>query len=192
MKVLIVDDIAYSRHSLARVLQRERHTVVAAESGTEALSMLNTDHAIDAVVTDLMMGDMDGVDFFLKAKQLERINDDGTVPAPPFILLTALQPGRPGTNSSTAYRLEIAEQVGFSAILFKPIDQNALRAALQNVSREGSHSSVDVKPVLQQLEQVIQEVFASSDVQSAGHLLACLEKQADQLQQFAAATSETV
>ena len=112
MKVLVVDDIGYSRRSVAMILQRRGHQVLEAKSGNEALAELKSDQSIDLVITDLIMGDIDGVDLYIKAKRLERMNDDGSVDVPPFILLTSAQPGRPGTNRTMTNRLTMANQIG--------------------------------------------------------------------------------
>ena len=101
MKILIVDGIGYSLRSLQMVLVRADHQVIEAKSGQAALDALKSDHAIEAVITDLLMPDLDGVDLFIQAKRLERFNDQGQVELPEFILLTSAQAGRPGTNRET-------------------------------------------------------------------------------------------
>lgn len=65
--LLIVEDDPAIRRTLMRALRD--HICVAASNGLEALRLL-TMHAFDLVVTDVDMPVMNGVDFFLRARDL--------------------------------------------------------------------------------------------------------------------------
>jgi two-component system chemotaxis sensor kinase CheA len=58
--VLLVDDSAFFRNMLAPVLQAAGFKVTSADSGAEALALLDTGHQFDIVVTDIEMPDMNG------------------------------------------------------------------------------------------------------------------------------------
>ena len=58
-KILVVDDEKIARESLELTLTREGYTVVTAGSGAEAIEKLKAEH-YDVVITDLIMGDIDG------------------------------------------------------------------------------------------------------------------------------------
>lgn len=58
-KILIVDDQADSRDSLALILQKAGHEAVSVPNGREALSHLLAEMP-DAMVLDLVMPEMDG------------------------------------------------------------------------------------------------------------------------------------
>lgn len=60
IKILIVDDEKASRESLKMLLDSEGYTTEMAESGAEALEILERE-PFNIVVTDLMMPDMDGI-----------------------------------------------------------------------------------------------------------------------------------
>ncbi len=62
-RVLIVDDEAVLRRSLARLLG-EDHEVVDCGSAQEALALLATGARFDAVLSDLMMPEMTGMDLY--------------------------------------------------------------------------------------------------------------------------------
>jgi len=79
-KILIVDDKQMMRDSVAQTLQRAGYTAVAAADGAGALKMVNK-HRPRAVVTDLKMPEMDGLELLGKLKQA----DDQL----PVVLMTA-------------------------------------------------------------------------------------------------------
>ena len=68
IRVLVVDDEPRIARGLARALRRE-HDVSALTSAREALECLRHDDSFDAVLCDVMMPDMTGVDFH---RELER------------------------------------------------------------------------------------------------------------------------
>src|SRR5262245_34920467 len=59
--LLVVENEAAIRNLLKMALQRNGYTVLAAESGHEALQLVRDHHgAIHLLITDVMMPDMDG------------------------------------------------------------------------------------------------------------------------------------
>ena len=62
--VLLVDDERAIRSALRRIFERGGLTVREADSGREALDALADDPAIDAVVSDFLMPELDGLDFY--------------------------------------------------------------------------------------------------------------------------------
>jgi len=59
-KVLVVDDDVRNLFALTAVFERSNLEVITAESGREALELLNKDKKIDIVLMDIMMPEMDG------------------------------------------------------------------------------------------------------------------------------------
>ena len=58
-KILIVDDEADIRETLAEILTGAQHRVATASSGREALERMATEH-YDVILTDIRMPDLDG------------------------------------------------------------------------------------------------------------------------------------
>ncbi|WP_241233719.1 GGDEF domain-containing response regulator [Altericroceibacterium xinjiangense] len=58
--VLIVDDMPSARHELAGILKKQNYRILEASSGAEALALLAKNEAVELVVTDYNMPDMDG------------------------------------------------------------------------------------------------------------------------------------
>jgi CheY-like chemotaxis protein len=59
-KMLVVDDDVRNIFALTSLLEQHGVNVLCAETGTEAISLLNQDGEIDAVLMDIMMPEMDG------------------------------------------------------------------------------------------------------------------------------------
>lgn len=101
--ILIVDDEATLRHTLARILQRAGFDVTTTATGSEALALLSQ-HAFDLVYLDIRMPDMSGLEV-LK-------NIHVTLPDLPVILFTA----QPDLNSAVE-----AVRSGAIDYLLKPL-----------------------------------------------------------------------
>jgi len=78
-KILIVDDEAQVRFTLAEVLGEAGHQVIAASGGAEALRL--ADDELDAVISDLAMPGMDGLELLAALRQRDA--------SLPVLLLTA-------------------------------------------------------------------------------------------------------
>jgi CheY-like chemotaxis protein len=62
--VLVVDDESAIRGALRKIFERGGLTVREADSGRDALDTLANDPAIAAVVSDFIMPELDGLDFY--------------------------------------------------------------------------------------------------------------------------------
>jgi len=71
MKILLVDDDAFLRDMYATKFTEEGYTVVAAKSGSEALTALKDEGDIDVVMLDMVMPGMSGVELLKAIKALE-------------------------------------------------------------------------------------------------------------------------
>jgi putative two-component system response regulator len=61
MKIMLVDDDAIALTMVKRLLTREKHEVIVAENGRQALELLK-EHSVRIVITDWNMPQMDGID----------------------------------------------------------------------------------------------------------------------------------
>ncbi len=71
MKVLLVEDENVSRIALAEALRKAGYEVVACETGNEGLEWIEEDR-FEAVITDLRLPDVDGIEILKAAKQKEK------------------------------------------------------------------------------------------------------------------------
>ena len=81
MRILVVDDERAVRESLRRALQLEGYEVELAEDGADALAKLNGGGTPDAVILDVLMPQIDGLEV------CRRIRRDGN--SVPVLMLTA-------------------------------------------------------------------------------------------------------
>lgn len=59
-RVLIIDDDPRNIFALAATLKAKAYRIESCESAVEAISLLQTDCAFDAIMIDMMMPEMDG------------------------------------------------------------------------------------------------------------------------------------
>lgn len=59
-RILIIDDDPRNIFALAATLRAKQYDVASCTSAAEALALLRSDQAIDAVLIDMMMPEMDG------------------------------------------------------------------------------------------------------------------------------------
>lgn len=188
MKVLVVDDIGYSCHYYARLVEKIGFTAVMASSAFEAIKLLQSDNEIHVVLTDLVMSGMDGVDLFQKALQLERYSDHGVVPAPQFILMTAVRPEN-NAQDRNLQRIKLAKELGFSRIMFKPLDQDELKQELNDMSLNVIHSSntevtLDLYSPTQKIRQSVRDIMATDNKEAASEFLEVLLEEISNLKEY--------
>jgi DNA-binding response OmpR family regulator len=121
-RILVVDDEANLRHTVARVLQRAGFEVTTAASGKEGLDLLSQ-QTFDLVYMDIRMPDMNGLE------TLQALN--ANYPKLPVILFT----GQPDLNSAVS-----ALRQGAIDYLQKPLKPELIveraKAVLLNLERE--------------------------------------------------------
>lgn len=116
--VLLVEDSITTRIQEKRILESAGYRVIQAVNGLDALEKLGS-HAVDAVVTDITMPNMDGL------RLTQRIRAEGRYQALPIILVTMLASDEDKRQGLAA---------GASAYLTKPsFDQSVLLDTLQRL-----------------------------------------------------------
>ena len=119
LEVLIVDDNQTNLRILEEVIGSWRMHPHLAESGPEALKLLqesrNSDRPISLVLTDVMMPDMDGFELVTRIRQLEGLKD---------VQILMLSSAGQHVDRSRC------EQLGISRYLLKPVRQSELLDAL--------------------------------------------------------------
>ena len=113
--VIVADDDAALRQSLAEILTADGYFVRTAESGADALQKFE-EAPSDLVVTDIFMPDMDGLELVLS---LRRIDES--------VRILAMS----GDNSNADY-LHAAAEFGAACVLSKPFRGATFLAAVRN------------------------------------------------------------
>jgi len=68
MKILLIDDDEYIRELISELLESKGHEVVQAANGKIALESLVV-YRFDLIITDIMMPEIEGVEFILRLRQ---------------------------------------------------------------------------------------------------------------------------
>ena len=114
-RILVVDDEPAARSGLERILGGESYTVVSAADGHQALEHARQ-QTFDAVITDLRMPGMSGIDLIGELRELD--------PMLPVIVATAF-----GDVQSAVQ----AMRAGADDYVTKPVDIDALSHILKRV-----------------------------------------------------------
>jgi CheY-like chemotaxis protein len=115
-KLLVVDDDVRNIFALTSLLEQHGLRVVSAENGAEAISLLETDSEIDAVLMDIMMPEMDGYE------TMRRIRQNAKNRLLPILALTA---------KAMKGDREKCLEAGASDYIAKPVNTEELLALLR-------------------------------------------------------------
>ena len=116
--ILLIDDNVDLAKILTQALQRAGHTVWMTENSKEGLKLLQQ-HAIDILITDLVMPEQDGIETIQLARKLR-----------PELRIIAISGDAP---RHAGLYLKLAEKLGADRSLLKPFPLQALFAAIEEV-----------------------------------------------------------
>ncbi len=166
-RILVVDDEANLRHTVARILQRAGFEVTTAASGKEGLTLL-AQQTFDLVYMDIRMPDMNGIE------TLQAIS--AAHPKLPVILFT----GQPDLNSAVS-----ALRQGATDYLQKPLKPDLIieraRTVLSNLERERRKKELQVQIETLQAQLKSLENEASNE---AGAELNLKDKETDENERY--------
>ncbi len=114
--VLVVDDDERNIFALTSVLERHRMNVLTAENGAEAIAALGAEPAVELVLMDIMMPEMDGYETIARIRHNEVFADL------PIIALTA---------KAMKGDREKCIEAGASDYISKPVDTDQLLAMMR-------------------------------------------------------------
>jgi two-component system sensor histidine kinase/response regulator len=146
-KILVVDDEPVNIFLLESILTEEEYQVITASNGYEALSIIN-ETSIDAILLDIMMPEISGIEVLEKIKKNERIKDI------PVIIISA---------KTEALDVKVALEKGAIDYIKKPIDSMEMLARLQTALNL-KHKEDSLKQLLAFKDQVIS--FVSHNLRS--------------------------
>lgn len=190
MRILIIDDVGYTRHYCTRLLQNNGYDVVAAASGAEAIRILYQDRSFDVVLTDLMLRDMDGLDVFRAAQEMRNQSGPTESPPPVFLLMTALRPGR-NTDQHEVNKLKTAKELGFAEVFLKPIEVDHLLHTLARIeylrtnAADENAAQFEIPQVSSQLRSTIDRIARSASREAAAELLEQIQPDLQRLRTLA-------
>ncbi|MDO8432577.1 MAG: PAS domain S-box protein [Candidatus Binatus sp.] len=130
MSVIVLDDDIAVVNSLAEILRAERCIVNCATRPSAAFGILRN-VKVDAVISDVVMPEMDGYDFYLKVKE--------EMPNLPVILMTAYYYDKDHILKRSRLR-------GLEGALFKkPVNPAKLRQMLMQLRQKSNQAKADAR-----------------------------------------------
>ncbi|RDY68101.1 response regulator [Lysobacter soli] len=132
LSIIVADDHIANRMVLQRLLQKAGHRVLCVEGGEEVLNALTTSD-YDAVITDLHMPDVSGLDLL---RQL-RVMEAGSGRRTPVLILSA---------DVTTESIQACEQAGARAFLSKPVSTTRLLDTLADIAANQRVATTVVAP----------------------------------------------
>lgn len=118
-KILVVDDEAPMRSLLRDFFNSQGYAVSCAASGEAALRVLNDENSLCAVVADIRMVPVDGMELLKQIKQVR--------PTLPVLLFTA---------AGTPIEQRQAIQLGAAHYLHKPFPLSELKRLLEEATKK--------------------------------------------------------
>lgn len=139
--VMLIDDEPMVIQSIKNFLTLETdYDVLAFTSPVEALAALNA-RSVDVIISDYLMPDLNGIDFFLKAKEIQ--------PQATRVLLTGY--------ADKENAIKAINDVGLYQYIEKPWENEDLRLVIRN--------AIEKRMLLKRLEAKVAELDrASSDL----------------------------
>lgn len=119
-RVLVVDDNADARNSIAMLLEMEGFAVYVAANGREAIALLQR-VPVDVVLTDIFMPEKDGIETIQEIRQRN--------PSVQIAIISGSQKARLETLKV------VARELGVSTFLLKPVDPRVLIETVKELAR---------------------------------------------------------
>lgn len=117
-KVLVVEDDEASSTIIVRLLNQMGFSkIIQAENGNIALNKLYLNQ-VSFIISDWRMPDMDGLEFYKKAKE------EGLIDDIPFLMVSA---------ENQRERINEALKVGVNDYILKPVDLKILRGKIEKL-----------------------------------------------------------
>jgi PAS domain S-box-containing protein len=147
MNILIVDDEAANQRLLSAILESEGHSVLKAADGAEAMAVLER-QKVDAVISDILMPQMDGYRFCYEVRSSELFRDL------PFIFYTS-------SYTSPADK-KLGLEIGADKFLTKPVPASEIIQTLEEVTtkQRGQFSPIKTWQKLNLMKEYNQQLVA--------------------------------
>jgi two-component system, chemotaxis family, chemotaxis protein CheY len=118
-KILVIDDSAAIRQSISFILGQEGYETVEATDGLEALNMLGSIEALDLIITDVNMPNLDGIGFIKKARETAKFKFT------PILVLT---------TESQGSKMNEGKEAGATGWIVKPFNAEKLLGIVKKVT----------------------------------------------------------
>jgi two-component system chemotaxis response regulator CheY len=117
--ILVVDDSAAIRQSITYILQQGGYDVTTANDGMDGLSALASMDAVDLIITDVNMPNLDGIGF------IRKIRENPKYKFTPIIVLT---------TESQGTKMNEGKEAGATGWIVKPFSEDKLLGVVKKVA----------------------------------------------------------
>jgi len=139
MRILIVDDESSILRAMKEILEYEGYEVLLADNGKNALCIIKENANLDLVFCDIKMAEMDGIEVFEKAQDI-----NGELP---FVMIS----GHADIETAVG-----CIKKGAYDFLEKPLDLNRVLIAVRNAT--------DKTVLLKETKKLRKKIFKTSDI----------------------------
>jgi len=136
--ILIVDDVEINRTVLAEIF-KDDYNILEADNGLQAIEMINGNFGISAVLLDLIMPGINGLEV------LKEMNKNGQTESIPVFLITAAESQK---------ALMSGFQLGAVDVIMKPFMPNFIKCRINNVIELYAHRNKLEHIVAKQVERL--------------------------------------
>lgn len=136
--ILIVDDVEINRTILSEIF-KEDYNILEADNGLQAIEMINGSFGISAVLLDLIMPGINGLEV------LKEMNKNGKTESIPVFLITAAESQK---------ALMDGFQLGAVDVIMKPFMPNFIKCRINNVIELYAHRNKLEHIVAKQVERL--------------------------------------
>ncbi|MCI8376918.1 MAG: response regulator [Lachnospiraceae bacterium] len=136
--ILIVDDVEINRTILAEIF-KDDYNILEADNGLQAIEMINGSFGISAVLLDLIMPGINGLEV------LKEMNKSGKTDSIPVFLITAAESQK---------ALMDGYQLGAVDVIMKPFMPNFIKCRINNVIELYAHRNKLEHIVAKQVERL--------------------------------------
>ena len=130
LNILVADDTELNRAMVTRLLQRKGHHATSVEDGLQAFDRFRQE-VFDAVLMDVQMPVMDGIEATKNIRQWEEAESKTPVP---IIALTA--------NDEKRQR-DLYLSAGMNDVIVKPLDVKTLLPAIEKIISDNAGRKVE-------------------------------------------------
>ncbi|WP_025027216.1 diguanylate cyclase [Caldalkalibacillus mannanilyticus] len=167
-RILVVDDEEVNRQILINHLTNEHYTVVTAENGIQALSIIEEQPDFDLVLMDVMMPKMQGYEL------CRRLRKAYTLYELPILLLTAKQfPQDIGTGFQSGANDYVSKPFDKVELLARTRTLISLKHAVQSAIQHAQHleSEIQQRKIAEKIQKVGSTLSATLDIPKIIELL---------------------
>jgi DNA-binding NtrC family response regulator len=160
-QILVVDDHAQARESIADILRHAGHRVTCCASAREALGLLDT-QTFDVILTDLQMPGMNGLEFIRQLEQ-RRIEAQVAMVTAYASVPTAVEAMRHGAFDYIEKPFDVEQLESLVDRALRQANTGGKRASMPAASGQPTPAMIGNSPAMRRLRQLLDQVAPTNE-----------------------------